>query len=390
MSNNPSSQKPTILLLVEWFIPGYRAGGPIQSCINLVRALKPYYHFRVITLNHDHRHDEPYPGIVPDAWTSVEEGLDVYYFSKVNFSFKNLNILLRSTPCDAIYLNVLFSVFTLFPLITNLLKKLPSPIIVAPRGTISAGSLSIKSVKKKYFLIFSKFFGLYKNIYFHAASEHELHDTQRVIGNVPVALAPNFPDQQPPVWSPLPKESGIARFAFVARISPEKNIVHFVKLLQSIEGNVILDIYGPKENEAYWSSCETLIQSLPPSKRVTYKGPIPHEKVKETLSAYHFFTLPSLGENFGHSIFEALLCGKPVLLSDRTMWRNLQEQNLGWDISLDNDAAFVAAIQQAVFMEDEVYQQWVNACLEVARLYQNDPERINKSKAIFDLHAFKP
>ena len=35
------------------------------------------------------------------------------------------------------------------------------------------------------------------------------------------------------------------------------------------------------------------------------------------------FLLPTGGENFGHAIFEALSCGVPALISDRTPWRDL-------------------------------------------------------------------
>ena len=54
--------KPTILILVEWFSPGYRAGGPIRSVVNLVEGLKDHFDFKVITTNRD-LGSEPYEGI---------------------------------------------------------------------------------------------------------------------------------------------------------------------------------------------------------------------------------------------------------------------------------------------------------------------------------------
>jgi hypothetical protein len=35
-----------------------------------------------------------------------------------------------------------------------------------------------------------------------------------------------------------------------------------------------------------------------------------------------------------------------VLISDRTPWRGLKEAGAGWDLSLDDPAAFVAAIRE--------------------------------------------
>jgi glycosyltransferase involved in cell wall biosynthesis len=45
------------------------------------------------------------------------------------------------------------------------------------------------------------------------------------------------------------------------------------------------------------------------------------ETVSPTFAAYDLFAFPTLGENFGHVIFESLRVGTPVLLSDRTPWR---------------------------------------------------------------------
>ena len=48
--------------------------------------------------------------------------------------------------------------------------------------------------------------------------------------------------------------------------------------------------------------------------------------------------LPTHGESFGHIIVEAWAAGCPVLISDRTPWRELREQGVGWDVPLDHNA----------------------------------------------------
>ena len=48
--------------------------------------------------------------------------------------------------------------------------------------------------------------------------------------------------------------------------------------------------------------------------------------------------LPTLGENFGHVIVEAWTAGCPVLVSDRTPWRQLASHGVGWDVALDHRA----------------------------------------------------
>ena len=71
-----------------------------------------------------------------------------------------------------------------------------------------------------------------------------------------------------------------------------------------------------------------------------------------------FLLLPTQGENFGHAIFEAFAAGLPVIISDQTPWKDLQNQQIGWDLPLDQPAAFAEAIAQAAMMSQEQYGRW--------------------------------
>lgn len=44
--------------------------------------------------------------------------------------------------------------------------------------------------------------------------------------------------------------------------------------------------------------------------------------------------MPTFNENYGHAIVESFVAGLPVVISDRTPWRNLEKINAGWDIPL--------------------------------------------------------
>jgi glycosyltransferase involved in cell wall biosynthesis len=63
--------------------------------------------------------------------------------------------------------------------------------------------------------------------------------------------------------------------------------------------------------------------------------------------------LPSLGENFGHVIVEALSAGCPILISDRTPWRGLAERGVGWDLPLEDPAGFRGVIDACCVEEFE-------------------------------------
>lgn len=57
--------KPTILIFIDWYKPGYKAGGPIRSVSNMVDALKDDFQFYIITRNTDYLETTPTPTSIP-------------------------------------------------------------------------------------------------------------------------------------------------------------------------------------------------------------------------------------------------------------------------------------------------------------------------------------
>jgi glycosyltransferase involved in cell wall biosynthesis len=55
--------------------------------------------------------------------------------------------------------------------------------------------------------------------------------------------------------------------------------------------------------------------------------------------------MPSLTENFSYTVLESLQAGIPVLISDQTPWRDLQQQGVGWDLSLEDPDRWLQALE---------------------------------------------
>ena len=87
-----------------------------------------------------------------------------------------------------------------------------------------------------------------------------------------------------------------------------------------------------------------MIDELPENIVVGYEGEISNSEVPGALARADLLFLPTKGENFGHAIFEALSCGVPALLSDRTPWRALERQGAGWDLPLAEPRRFAQVI----------------------------------------------
>jgi glycosyltransferase involved in cell wall biosynthesis len=160
----------------------------------------------------------------------------------------------------------------------------------------------------------------------------------------------------------LPKDRGTGdplRVCFLSRISPMKNLDYALRVLSEVTVPVVFDIYGIKENESYWKECQEIIARMPDHLAVTYNGVLDHANVYQTLTHYDLFFLPTRGENFGHVIHEALSAGLPVLISDRTPWRNLEALGVGWDLPLNEAGKFKAVIEaQAALDSDARLAQW--------------------------------
>ena len=84
--------KKTILLFIDWYLPGYKAGGPIQSCANLVNHLNNDYCFKIITRNTDYCETIPYQDIKSNEWNIVNQNTHIYYIYSYICIYTNTHI----------------------------------------------------------------------------------------------------------------------------------------------------------------------------------------------------------------------------------------------------------------------------------------------------------
>src|SRR5581483_6433272 len=109
------------------------------------------------------------------------------------------------------------------------------------------------------------------------------------------------------------------------------------------------------------------IVALPPNVRVRDRGPLAAADVASELARSDVLLFPTFGENFGHVVLEALLAGVPVLASDRTPWRGLAAREAGWDVPLEDVAAFRERLAALVAMDDLEWQRWSRGARRRAR-----------------------
>ena len=378
-------KKKKILVFIDWFLPGYRAGGPIQSCANLIEHLKDEFDFSVVTRDTDYMNDEPYSTIKSNAWNILPNGIRVFYFSKEILSAKNIYNILAEDEFDIVYLNGIYSLyFTLFHLY-YLRKKKNVKVVIAVRGMFAQSALGVKQTKKKIFLLVVKMVKLFQNVVFHATNKHEDVDIRKNVGrNIQVKIAPNLWRKDNLLeWQQIKKNNDSLRLVSIARISPEKNIKYAIDILTKINGRVEFDLYGPIYDKTYWEECKNIIETLPSNVMVNYKGSLQSENVLKTLSEYHFHFSPTRGENFGHAILQAMSAGVPVIISDQTIWQDLNMLNAGWDISLSSEKDFVSVIEKCINMSQAEYDILSKGAFNFAKSFTENKNIIEQNRQLF-------
>jgi hypothetical protein len=143
-------ERKKILVLIDWFLPGIKAGGPVKSVSSMIKALHPYYDFYILTSDTDFGETTPYQNIVADKWIPYSDHVQICYLSKNSRPVGHINEALNSIQPDIVYINSFFSKnYSITPLRLLKNKKLKTKIILAPRGMLSEGALRIKPLKKK-------------------------------------------------------------------------------------------------------------------------------------------------------------------------------------------------------------------------------------------------
>jgi glycosyltransferase involved in cell wall biosynthesis len=372
-----------ILISIDWFLPGTASGGPVRSYANLIAHLKDDFEFLIITRNTDFGSDEPYKDITPNTWIPFNPYTKVFYVSPENINQSYLKVLFQQIEFDVAYINGMYSrYFSILPV--RFLKKLNKPVIVSARGMLNPQAFSVKGKKKKVYLKLAKLLAIYKDVVFHATNADEAKCIKNEIGhNTMVLIANNFPRKIDPNLKTKPVLLQPIQLVSMARISVEKGTLKTLKALKVFGKPIVLDLYGPIYDVPYWEKCQEVIADLPDYIQVNYKGIVNSENVPRVLSAYDFFILLSEGENFGHAILEALSVGLPVFISDKTPWKNLTTQSLGWDINNNAISEIVEALNQAIDMPNTLYAQWSEACVTYAKSFTENPELLEQNKALF-------
>jgi len=348
------------LICVDWFDPGTRAGGPIRSCVNLIKLLHHDVKFSVLTGDRDLGAEECYSRVRCGTWNNWNSQATVWYAARRQHVTGAFLSAFRRVQPETIYLNSMFSLFgAIVPLLSHRMLNANTRIVIAPRGMLKESALSMKRWKKTPWLTFLRMSGIASRVVFHATSEQEAAEVRGLFGtSTTIRVVPNIPCLPVEELSVAQKVPGKLRLSFAGRVHPVKNLLYLLRLLNTVKCECWLNIIGPIEDVAYYQACQKEIAGLPGNVTVKFSGAVSNENVLWFVADSDFMVLPTVGENFGHAIFEALSLGIPVLIGDQTYWRDLEKDRAGWDLNLSQPDQFRAVLERMGQMSREEYQMW--------------------------------
>lgn len=383
--------KPSLLIVYDYFYPGYKAGGPIQSLANLIITLQSCYNISVLTSAYDLHSDTCYENIKINSWNNITLygsvlPVSVWYAEKKNPGKKQIKEVLQQIKPDIIYLNGMFS-YRFFMLPLMVLNKLsnPSKIVICPRGMLQQGALDGRQFKKKIYLTALKISPLLKKVQWHATNYEEMEDIKKVFGqHQKVSLASNIP-KKPVVTIKFPqKEKGRLKLAYLSLIAEKKNLLLLLEIIKN-SNDITLDIYGPVKDKDFWETCKSLIDQMPG--KASYKGEVKPLKVQEAFTKYDASVLLTKGENFGHALYESLSVGRPVITSNYTPWNNLQQQKAGWNIDISTINDGVSLLYNLYNMPSNVFNEYCTGAHKLAMKYYSQLNSVEEYTQLFSVET---
>jgi glycosyltransferase involved in cell wall biosynthesis len=300
-----------ILHVVPTYLPATRYGGPIYAVHGLAKALAARGHeVDVFTTNVDG------PGVSDVALDQpiMLDGVRIRYFAA---SFPRLYVspaMRRAFRASLSRYDVahLHSVY-LWP--TAAAARAAAvhgvPYVISPRGMLVRELIARKSLLvKSLWLRMIERRNFARAAAIHFTSEREQEDA-RVIG-LPLPspfIVPNGIDL-PPVSSDTREAATIL---FLGRVTWKKGLDRLVSALPMIEG-ARLEVAGNDE-EGYIPRLRELAVALGVGERVAFHGHVEGEVKRALLARATLFALPSLSENFGNAVLEAMAASTPVVVT---------------------------------------------------------------------------
>jgi glycosyltransferase involved in cell wall biosynthesis len=300
-----------ILHVVPTYLPAVRYGGPIVAVHGLCRALAARGHdVTVFTTNVDGG------GVsdVPVATPVDIDGVRVTYFASELPRLYRSRGMARALAHDARSFDVIHahSIY-LWPtwIASRAAARAGVPSIISPRGMLVRDLIARKSrIVKTAWLRLIERRNFARAAAIHFTAQREWDDAKALAIPLPHPfVVPNGIDLLP--RPNLPRDAHT--LAYLGRINWKKRLDVIIDALPALPG-VVFRIAGNDE-EGLTPVLRALAERRGVADRVEFTGPLYGDAKFAFLARATLFVLPSLSENFGNVVVEAMMMETPVVVS---------------------------------------------------------------------------
>jgi glycosyltransferase involved in cell wall biosynthesis len=340
-----------VLHVIEVYPPADFYTGPPHQVHRLARELPAAgVDVRVVTTNANGPNTIDLPA---GRWIEFE-GVPVYYGRRLPgmglLSWDAWRTIVREVArVDLIHVTGLFTWTNLA--VAARARRAEIPVIVSPRGSLDPEALVFSARKKAWFFRMGGFRALEEAAAFHVTSQMEREYVEAFVPGARTGLVQN--------GVAVPANEDLARWTspaataptalFLGRIHPKKNVIPLVVAWASVASrhpDAKLVLAGP-DDHGHRAEVERTIAALGVGGSVRCAGFVGGEDLSRLLATSVCLVLPSLTENFGNVVAEALAHRVPVIASTGTPWGGLRDRDCGWWIE-PTVPGLAAAIDEAL------------------------------------------
>ncbi|CAM4261957.1 glycosyltransferase [Cytophagaceae bacterium 50C-KIRBA] len=356
-----STQK-RVLQVSPAYYPAISIGGPIFTNLTFSKALEDIgCHVEVLSTTQGLSKDqiEQLPSTQPSTtefsypiWRFPYYGYSNYTFSPGLFIWLCRNV----QKFDLVVLQAVWN----FPIMAAYLacKWHKIPYVIIPHGSLYDETFHLKSSRfKKVFLSLyvKKMLIMAQQVIF--STKDEALKVRNFL-SIPIRsnIIPNIVDVQKfeilPTKGTFRQKFAISTERLIlthfGRVTIKKGINYVLEILPNLVQrypNVLYVIAGSEEDN-YLDELRSMIKKKNLEQHVIFTGLLPSNEGIELLVDTDVFVLPSLSENFGMSVVEAMLCEIPVVISEHVgIALDLKEENCACVIQLNNSSLEKAVLE---------------------------------------------
>ncbi len=271
--------------------------------------------------------------------THLPEGYEVYY-CPVTFgadvSVKMFSMLWSMIRwADVVHLTAVYSPPTILTLLITRLQR--KPLMWSPRGGLQRWTGSTHTGVKAWWDWMCNRLCDPRRVELHVTSEAEKSDSLAVITRAGARIIPNGIDLPNLNGNQRAKANEGLNLLFLGRLHPIKGIENLLQALVEVAVPTQLFICGEGDPD-YTSSLEKLVSELSLTEQVRFRGRVAGADKEKEFARADICIVPSFTENFCIVVAEALAHSVPVIASEGTPWRAIEEKECGLWVSNEPDS----------------------------------------------------